>query len=48
VRIFSTYAVRENLLLKLRVENALDEEYEEVLGYASLPRGIFGGVEWRF
>jgi vitamin B12 transporter len=48
VRVFSTYAVRENLLLKLRVENALDEEYEEVLGYASLPRGIFGGVEWRF
>ncbi|PTY08143.1 TonB-dependent receptor [Opitutaceae bacterium EW11] len=47
-RVFATYEVRRNLLLKLRVENALDERYEEVLGYASLPRGVFGGVEWRF
>ncbi len=48
VRVFSAYALREDLILKVRVENALDEEYEEVLGYASLPRGIFASVEWRF
>lgn len=48
VRLFTTYSLRRNLVLKLRVENALDESYEEVLGYASLPRGIFGSVEWRF
>lgn len=47
-RLFASYAVRRDLLLKLRVENALDERYEEVLGYASLPRGVFGGVEWHF
>ena len=48
VRVFTSYAVRDGLELKLRVENALDEAYEEVLGYASLPRGAFGSVEWRF
>jgi vitamin B12 transporter len=48
VRVFTSYAVRSDLLVKLRVENALDERYEEVLGYASLPRGAFGSIEWRF
>ncbi len=48
VRVFTSYAVRQNLTVKLRVENALNEAYEEVLGYASLPRGVFGSVEWRF
>jgi vitamin B12 transporter len=48
VRVFTSYAVRKDLTLKLRVENALDEQYEEVLGYASLPRAIFGSAEWRF
>lgn len=47
-RIFTRYALRENLLLKARVENALNERFEEVLGYASLPRGVYGSVEWRF
>jgi vitamin B12 transporter len=36
------------LLLKLRIENAFDEQYEEVFGYPALSRGIFGSVEWRF
>jgi vitamin B12 transporter len=48
VRVFARYAVRTNVLLKLRVENAWDEEYEEVLGYPSLPRGFFGSIEWTF
>lgn len=48
VRLFTSYAVNEHLIVKARVENALNESYEEVLGYASLPRGIFGSVEWRF
>lgn len=47
-RLFTSYAVQRNLILKLRIENALDERYEEVLGYSSLPRAIFGSVEWRF
>jgi vitamin B12 transporter len=48
LRVYSQFMVRPNLLLKLRVENALDRAYQEVAGYPALPRGIYGGVEWRF
>ena len=47
-RVHTRYAINENLSIKLRVENVLDESYEEVLGYAALPLGVFGGVDWRF
>jgi len=47
-RLYTSYAVSTGVRLKLRVENALNKAYEEVLGYAALPRGIFGSVEWRF
>lgn len=47
-RLFTSYAIRSDLIVKLRVENALDEAYEEVLGYPALSRGVFGSVEWRF
>ena len=35
-------------LRKLRIENALNERYAEVAGYASLPRSILASVEWKF
>jgi vitamin B12 transporter len=47
-RLYTSYAITSGLRLKLRVENALNQAYEEVLGYAALPRGVFGSVEWRF
>ena len=47
-RLYTSYAIGSGLRLKLRVENALNKAYEEVLGYPALPRGIFGSVEWRF
>ena len=47
-RLYTSYAVTSGLRLKLRVENALNKAYEEVLGYPALPRGVFGSVEWRF
>lgn len=47
-RVFASYQVRRDLSLKARVENALDEHYEEVLGYPTLPRAVYGSVEWRF
>ena len=47
-RLYTSYAITSGLQLKLRVENALNKAYEEVLGYAALPRGVFGSVEWRF
>ncbi len=48
VRVHGAWSAREDLLIRLRLENALDETYEEVLGYPALPRGIFGSVEWTF
>lgn len=48
VRIFTQYRVLENLLLKLRVENLLDENYAEVAGYPALPASVHAGIEWRF
>lgn len=47
-RVFASYAFRPDLLLKARVENALDREYEEAFGYPALPRAVYGSVEWRF
>ncbi len=48
VRVFASYEVAKNLLLKIRVENALDEQYQEVARYDALPFGAFGGVEYKF
>ncbi|MBE2213697.1 MAG: TonB-dependent receptor [Opitutaceae bacterium] len=48
VRLFTSYRAAEDILLKLRVENLFDAEYEEVLGYPALPIGVFAGVEWAF
>lgn len=36
------------LALKARVENLLNENYEEVNGYPALGWGAFAGAEWRF
>lgn len=48
-RVFASYTLRPaNLTFKLRAENALNEKYEDVLGYPALPFGLFGGIEWRF
>ena len=48
VRLFTSYALHKDILIKLRVENALDEKYSEVLGYPALPRAVYGSVEWKF
>ncbi len=48
VRLFTSYRASENLLLRLRVENLFDANYEEVPGYPALPVGVFAGVEWAF
>jgi len=48
VRLFASYQLKHGVFLKLRVENLLDESYEETLGYPALPIGIHGALEWRF
>lgn len=47
-RAYAAYDVSENLSLHLRLENALDERYNEVDGYPGRPQGLFGGVKIRF
>jgi len=48
LRVYVSYAVSEQLTLRLRVENALDEHYEAVHGYPSLGTGTFFGIDWKF
>lgn len=48
VRLYSSYALRPDLILKVRAENLLDRKYQEVAGYPALPRAFYGSMEWRF
>ncbi len=47
-RIYTSYKLWDQLTLKLRVENLFDRSYDQVYGYRALPRGVYGGAEWRF
>ncbi|NNE56636.1 MAG: TonB-dependent receptor [Hellea sp.] len=44
----AAYDINEIITLTLRGENLWDEDYQEVVGYASQGRGIFGGLRARF
>ncbi|HUR57978.1 MAG TPA: TonB-dependent receptor, partial [Opitutaceae bacterium] len=46
VRAYAAWQVTPRFALKARVENAIDERYEEVNGYPALGRGAFAGIEW--
>ncbi|MBI5692349.1 MAG: TonB-dependent receptor [Verrucomicrobia bacterium] len=48
VRVFGEYRVSPRLAVKARIENLLDEGYEEVNGYPALGRAVFAGLEWKF
>ncbi len=48
VRAFTSYDFGGGVHAKLRVENLLDEKFEEVLGYPALPLGVYAGIEWRY
>ena len=48
VTIAARYRVRKNLDLFARVENALDENYEEVVGYVGPGRSVIAGLRFRF
>lgn len=47
-RVYAAWQVNRRLTIKVRLENLLDESYEEVSGYPALGFGAFGGVEWKF
>lgn len=40
-----SYAITPNVTVRARVENALDETYEEIYGYRSPGLGAFAGIE---
>lgn len=48
LRLAGSYAMTENLRLFGRIENALDAVYEEVLGYGTPGRSLYGGLTATF
>lgn len=47
-RLHAAWRVTPRLRLRARLENLLDEKYEEVNGYPALGFGAFTGLEWTF
>lgn len=47
-RVYAAWKANERWTVKARIENALNEKYEEVNGYPQLGFGAFAGVEYRF
>ncbi|MDE3083913.1 MAG: TonB-dependent receptor [Verrucomicrobiota bacterium] len=48
VRLYAAWQATRQLTLKARLENLLDESYEEVNGYPALGFGAFTSAEWRW
>lgn len=48
LRVYGAWYLRDNLNLRLRVENALDEQYEAVNGFPSPGLAIYTGLDWSF
>jgi vitamin B12 transporter len=48
VRVYGSWQINAKMAVKARLENLLDEKYEEVNGYPALGFGAFAGVEWAF
>ena len=44
----ATYAINDFASISLRGENLLDEDYEEVVGFSSPGRAVFGGLNLNF
>lgn len=48
VNLGASYKITDALEVYMRLENVLDEDYEQLLGYASPGRGTFAGVRFNF
>ena len=48
VRLYGAWEISERLTVKARVENLLNEQYEEVNGFPALGVGAYAGVAWKF
>jgi vitamin B12 transporter len=47
-RLFAAWEVSARVTLKARIENLLNERYEQVHGFPQPGAGAFAGVEWKF
>ena len=47
-RVYGAWKATSRITVKARLENALNEKYEQVHGYPQPGFGAFGGVEWKF
>ena len=48
VRVYGAWKATSRVTVKARIENLLNEKYEQVNGYPQPGFGAFGGVEWKF
>jgi len=48
VRLFADYQISEGIKLFGRIENLMDEDYEEVDGYPALGRAVYAGLGFSF
>ncbi|MEX1032747.1 MAG: TonB-dependent receptor [Cellvibrionaceae bacterium] len=44
----ASYSLAASVLLRLRVENVFDQDYQEILGFNTSGRAAYAGVEFRF
>ena len=48
IRLFGNYKINDGINLSGRIENLLDQDYEEVDGYPALGRGIYAGISFSY
>lgn len=48
VRVYGRYQLNEHITMHARVENLLDDSYEEILNFPGRGLGVFGGFEVEF
>ena len=48
MRLFGDYQITETIKLVGRIENLMDENYEEVDGYPALGRAVHAGLSFSF
>ena len=48
VALAGSYRLTDELQIFARLENALDDDYEEIFGYATPDRAVYAGIRYRF
>jgi vitamin B12 transporter len=48
VDVTASYRIVDTLKAHLRIENLIDDDYEEIAGFQSPGIGVYGGLSWQF